>query len=85
MNYKGFQPAEHEKEKPTKHASYILLTAVATSIDALGFATFTIVATGVMLGRVLGLMFGKCSEIVGGLMLIAIGSYIFLWTLKLMS
>jgi manganese efflux pump family protein len=43
---------------------------------AIGFATFTMVTIGVMLGRVLGLMFGKRSEIVGGLVLIAIGSYI---------
>lgn len=97
MIYAGFQPAEPEEEKPTKHSFYILaLTAVATSIDAMaagvslefmdenifitaaaiGFATFTIVTIGVMPGRVLGLMFGKRSEVVGGLVLIAIGSYI---------
>lgn len=36
MIYKGFQPAEPEDEKPTKHSFYILaLTAVATSIDAM--------------------------------------------------
>lgn len=34
------------------------------------------VTIGVMLGRVLGLMFGKRSEVIGGLVLIAIGSYI---------
>ncbi|HSH87294.1 MAG TPA: manganese efflux pump MntP [Methylophilus sp.] len=49
----------------------ILITAAA-----IGFATFTMVTIGVMLGRVLGLMFGKRSEIVGGVVLIAIGSYI---------
>lgn len=43
---------------------------------AIGFATFTMVTIGVMLARVLGLMFGKRSEIVGGLVLIVIGSYI---------
>ncbi|WP_235273474.1 manganese efflux pump [Methylophilus sp. Q8] len=43
----------------------ILITAAA-----IGFATFTMVTIGVMLGRLLGLMFGKCSEIVGGLVLI---------------
>jgi len=43
---------------------------------AIGFATFTMVTIGVMLGRVLGLMFGKRSEMVGGLVLIAIGAYI---------
>lgn len=49
----------------------IFITAVA-----IGLATFTMVTIGVMLGRVLGLMFAKRSEIVGGLVLIAIGSYI---------
>ena len=43
---------------------------------AIGFSTFTMVTIGVMLGRVLRLMFEKRSEIVGGLVLIAIGSYI---------
>lgn len=97
MIYAGFQPAELEEDKPSKHSFTILvITAFATSIDAMavgvslafmdlnifvtaaaiGFATFTMVTIGVMLGRVLGLMFGKRSEIVGGLVLIAIGSYI---------
>lgn len=49
---------------------------------AIGLATFTMVTIGVMLGRVLGLMFGKRSEIVGGLVLIAIGSYILYEHLK---
>jgi manganese efflux pump family protein len=43
---------------------------------AIGLATFTMVTIGVMLGRVVGLMFGKRSEVLGGLVLIAIGSYI---------
>lgn len=43
---------------------------------AIGFATFTMVTIGVMLGRVLGSIFGKRSEIVGGLVLIVIGAYI---------
>lgn len=43
---------------------------------AIGLARFTMVTIGVMRGRVLGLMFGKRSEILGGLVLIAIGSYI---------
>ena len=46
------------------------------SAAAIGLATFTMVTIGVILRRVLGLMFGKRSEIVGGLVLIAIGSYI---------
>lgn len=49
----------------------IILTAAA-----IGFATFTMVTIGVMLGRVLGLLVGKRAEILGGLVLIAIGSYI---------
>jgi manganese efflux pump family protein len=96
MIYEGFQPAEIQEDKPSKHIFYIPLTKVATSIDAMavgvslafmnvnilitaaaiGFATFMMVTIGVMLGRVLGLMFGKRSEVVGGLVLIAIGSYI---------
>lgn len=43
---------------------------------AIGLATFTMVTIGVMLGRVLGLLVGKRAEILGGVILIAIGSYI---------
>lgn len=46
----------------------IFVTAVA-----IGFAIFMMVTIGVMLGHVLGLIFGKRSEIVGGLVLITIG------------
>lgn len=49
----------------------ILLTALAT-----GATTFVMVTLGVMLGRVLGLMIGKRAELAGGVILIAIGSYI---------
>lgn len=46
------------------------------SAAAIGLASFTMVTIGVMLERLLGLMFGRRSEIVGGLVLIAIGFYI---------
>ena len=40
---------------------------------AIGLATFTMVTLGVMLGRVLGLLVGKRAEILGGVVLIALG------------
>ena len=43
---------------------------------AIGAATFVMVATGIMLGRVLGAAIGKRAEIAGGLILIAIGAAI---------
>ena len=43
---------------------------------AIGLATFVMVTLGVMVGRVLGVVAGKRAEIVGGLVLIGIGSYI---------
>jgi putative Mn2+ efflux pump MntP len=43
---------------------------------AIGLATFTMVTIGVLLGRVLGAVAGKRAEIVGGLVLIGIGSVI---------
>jgi putative Mn2+ efflux pump MntP len=43
---------------------------------AIGFATFVMVTLGVMLGRGLGALVGKRAEIVGGVVLIVIGSLI---------
>jgi len=43
---------------------------------AIGMATFVMVALGVMLGRVLGAIVGKRAEILGGLLLIGIGTAI---------
>lgn len=43
---------------------------------AIGLATFGMVTAGVMLGRVLGALAGQFAEIVGGLLLIGIGSAI---------
>jgi putative Mn2+ efflux pump MntP len=43
---------------------------------AIGTATFVMVAVGVMLGRVLGAIAGKRAEILGGLLLIGIGTAI---------
>ncbi|MEN3275243.1 MAG: manganese efflux pump family protein [Massilia sp.] len=49
----------------------ILVTAAA-----IGFATFVMVTLGVMLGRGLGALVGKRAELVGGIVLIVIGSLI---------
>jgi putative Mn2+ efflux pump MntP len=49
------------------------ILSIAASI---GLATLVMVTLGVMLGRVLGLIAGKRAEIVGGLLLIGIGSAI---------
>ena len=49
---------------------------------AIGFATFTMVTLGVMLGRALGLLIGKRAEIFGGLILITIGSLFYMSILK---
>jgi putative Mn2+ efflux pump MntP len=43
---------------------------------AIGFTTFLMVTAGVMLGRVLGAIAGKRAEILGGVLLIGIGSAI---------
>jgi putative Mn2+ efflux pump MntP len=43
---------------------------------AIGFSTFVMVTIGVMLGRVLGQIAGRRAELVGGIVLIAIGSFI---------
>ncbi len=42
----------------------------------IGLCTLTMVTMGIMLGRVLGGMVGKRAEIIGGLILIIIGSTI---------
>lgn len=43
---------------------------------AIGFSTFVMVTIGVMLGRVLGQIAGRRAELLGGIVLIAIGSLI---------
>jgi putative Mn2+ efflux pump MntP len=43
---------------------------------AIGCATFVMVASGIMLGRALGAAIGKRAEIVGGVILVAIGAAI---------
>ena len=50
--------------------------AIVPVAVAIGLATFAMVTTGVMLGRVLGVVAGKRAEVVGGALLIAIGSLI---------
>ncbi|CAH0315956.1 putative manganese efflux pump MntP [Massilia sp. Bi118] len=49
---------------------------IFTTAGAIGLATFTMVTLGVMLGRGLGQLVGKRAELVGGLVLIAIGGLI---------
>lgn len=55
----------------------ILVTAAA-----IGFTTFIMVIIGVMLGRVMGQLVGKRSELAGGIILIGIGSFILYEHLK---
>ena len=57
--------------------AFIDVDIVFTAL-AIGLATMTMVTVGVMLGRVLGGMVGRRAEMLGGLVLIGIGSYI-LW------
>jgi putative Mn2+ efflux pump MntP len=49
---------------------------IVTTAGAIGLATFTMVTLGVMLGRGLGHLVGKRAELIGGLVLIAIGGLI---------
>ncbi|MCP8900990.1 manganese efflux pump MntP family protein [Gilvimarinus xylanilyticus] len=49
---------------------------------AIGLATFTMVTIGVLLGRAIGAVAGKKSEILGGLILIAVGTHILLEHLR---
>jgi len=49
---------------------------IVTTAGAIGLATFTMVTLGVMLGRGLGQLVGKRAELIGGLVLIAIGGFI---------
>ena len=49
---------------------------IAITATAIGFSTFVMVTLGVMLGRVLGRIAGKRAEIIGGIILIGIGSLI---------
>ena len=58
-------------------ASLAIMDAdIGITAAAIGFSTFVMVTMGVMLGRVLGLVAGKRAEIVGGVILIAIGAFI---------
>ncbi len=43
---------------------------------AIGFATFVMVTLGVMLGRVMGAAVGRRAEVLGGLVLVAVGAAI---------
>lgn len=95
MIHAGYRNAENNTP-PVRRAplSTLLLTAFATSIDAMaiglsfafievniltasltiGCITLVMVTTGVMLGRVLGQLVGRRAEMLGGLILILVGS-----------
>jgi putative Mn2+ efflux pump MntP len=49
---------------------------IVTTAGAIGLSTFIMVTLGVMVGRGLGKLAGKRAEVVGGLVLIAIGALI---------
>lgn len=49
---------------------------IAVVAAVIGICTLVMVTTGVMLGRVLGSVAGKRAEIVGGIILILVGSFI---------
>ena len=49
---------------------------IVTVAGAIGFSTFVMVTLGVMVGRALGKLAGKRAELVGGVVLIAIGCLI---------
>jgi putative Mn2+ efflux pump MntP len=55
--------------------AFLNVNILATAA-AIGVATLTMVTVGVMLGRVLGVIAGQRAEIVGGVLLVGIGSYI---------
>jgi len=48
--------------------------SIAVIAIAIGAATTVMVTLGILLGRVLGQVSGKCAEIVGGVILIAVGT-----------
>lgn len=49
---------------------------IVSTAAAIGFTTMVMVTLGVMLGRVLGAMVGRRAEIIGGVILIVIGTLI---------
>lgn len=49
---------------------------IVMTAAAIGLSTFIMVTIGVMLGRVLGVIAGRRAEVVGGILLIGIGSFI---------
>jgi len=55
--------------------AFLDVNIIATAA-AIGLATLTMVTLGVMLGRVLGVLVGRRAEILGGVLLVGIGSYI---------
>jgi putative Mn2+ efflux pump MntP len=97
MVHAGLSAPRPDVERPARHSlGVLMLTALATSIDALvvgvglalldasiltaaaaiGLATLVMVTIGVMLGRVLGALAGRRAELLGGLLLIGLGTAI---------
>lgn len=96
MIYAGMTQNDDPSPSTRQPLGMLILTALATSIDALvigislafvdvnialaalaiGVTTMIMVTTGMMLGRVLGSVIGQRAEIVGGLLLMALGGAI---------
>lgn len=96
MIYAGMTQNDDPSPSPRQPIGMLMLTALATSIDALvigislafvdinialaalaiGVTTMIMVTTGMMLGRVLGSVIGQRAEIVGGVLLMALGGAI---------
>lgn len=56
-------------------ALYLAMPTDAFAV-AIGFSTFVMVTIGIMVGRALGAVIGKRAELIGGVVLIIIGSVI---------
>ncbi len=57
----------------------VLKDSIIPAVTAIGFITFSVVFSGVFIGHKCGNLFGKKIELIGGLILMAIGSNI-LWS-----
>ena len=50
---------------------------IATAATLIGIATFSMVTIGIMLGSVMGTLIGKRAETFGGIVLVSVGTWIF--------
>lgn len=99
MIYEGITSKQEDLEIKTIGLKFLLIQAVATSIDALsvgftiadyslqdaiitvaliGVVTFFICVAGVFIGKKFGAKLGNRAEIIGGIILVAIGLEIFI-------